>query len=129
MAFGVKIKNVKFSKAYTFEGLLEEMKKISFEGGEPSIAKHGLGYVIAFPPIDRQNQVWVMSSKGNKESEKWSIQLSHDIAGDYGNMAKNVILDKVTGGVAGLGAVFGKKSKAGESMVEEVAQKLTAANL
>lgn len=129
MAFGVKIKNVKFNKAYTLEELLEEMKKVTFEGGEPFIVKHGFNNMIAFPPIDRQNQVWVMSLKGNKASEKYSIQLSHEIAGDFGNMAANAILDKVTGGLAGMGSVFGKQAKAGEAAVEEVAEKLTALNL
>ncbi len=124
MALGIKIKNVKLSRVYSFEELLEEMKKVSFEGGEPFIAKHGLANVIAFEPIDKQNQVWVMSTKGNNGSDKWSIQLSHDIAGDFGNMAKNMVLDKVTGGIFGLGSMMGKKAKAGEAMVEEVAKKI-----
>lgn len=124
MALGLKIKNVKFSKGYTVETLLEEMKKVTFEAGEPFITKHGFNTMIVFPPVDRQNQVWVMNCKGNKESEKWSIQLSHDIAGDFGNMAKNALLDKVTGGLFGMGSIMGKNAKAGEAAVEEVAKKL-----
>lgn len=124
MALGLKIKNVKFSKGYTVETLLEEMKKVTFEAGEPFITKHGFNTMIVFPPVDRQNQVWVMNMKGNKESEKWSIQLSHDIAGDFGNMAKNALLDKVTGGLFGMGSIMGKNAKAGEAAVEEVAKKL-----
>lgn len=124
MALGLKIKSVKFSKGYTVETLLEEMKKVTFEAGEPFITKHGFNTMIVFPPIDRQNQVWVMNMKGNKESEKWSIQLSHDIAGDFGNMAKNALLDKVTGGLFGMGSIMGKNAKAGEAAVEEVVKKL-----
>ncbi|MCQ2536414.1 MAG: hypothetical protein MJ110_05530 [Lachnospiraceae bacterium] len=129
MALGIKIKSVKFSKGYTVETLLEEMKKVTFEAGEPFITKHGFNTMIVFPPIDRQNQVWVMNVKGNKESEKWSIQLSHDIAGDFGNMAKNALLDKVTGGLFGMGSIMGKNAKAGEAAVEEVAKKLEGLGL
>jgi len=129
MAFGLKVKNVNFSKAYTFEELLEEMKKTTFDAGEPFIVKHGLTNIIAFPPLDNQNQVWVLSWKGNNGGAKWSVQLSHEIAGDFGNMAKNMVLDKLTGGIFGLGGMVSKNSKAGEAMVEDTLAKLTALNL
>lgn len=129
MALGLKFKTVKFSKDYTYEELLEEMKKVQFDAGEPSIVKHGLAYMIVFPPIDRQNQVWVNSFKGNKGGNKFQIQLSHEIAGDFGNMAANAILDKVTGGLSSMGSMFGKKAKAGEAAVDEVVEKLNSLNL
>lgn len=129
MALGIKIKNLKFKNSYTFEELLEKMKTVTFEGGEPFIAKHGFNSVITFPPIDRQNQVWIMSGRMGESSDKWSVQLSHDIAGDFGNMVKNEVLNKLTDGFAGLGAMFGKNAKAGEAAVDEVVKKLTEMDL
>lgn len=127
MALGVKIKKGKFSKAYTLETLIEAMKTKTWSGGEPSLVKHGLGYVIVFPPIDRQNQVWLQLV--GKETEKYQITLSHDLAGDYGNMAANAILSKVTGGLSNLGSAFGKKAKAGEEAVAKLAEELEASGL
>ena len=128
MALGIKIKSVKFSKGYTVETLLEEMKKVTFEAGEPFITKHGFNTMIVFPPIDRQNQVWVQLSKP-KASNKVQVTLSHDIAGDYGNMAKNMALDALTDGWASIGAMFGKSAKAGEAAVDKVIEELSAMGL
>lgn len=129
MAFGVKIKNIKTKKGYTLEEFLEVMKTVQYDAGEPSIVKHGFNQVICFPPIDRQNQVWVMGASFKQPFTKFSIQLSHDIAGDFGNMAKNAILDKITDGWAGMGTAFGKNRKDGENFVVDVYNKLSAMDL
>ncbi len=129
MAFGIKIKKVELSKEYTFEELIAAMKtKTDWSAGEPSLTKHGFAQVICFPPVDRQNQVWVQLMKA-KGSNKVQIMLSHDIAGDFGNMAKNAVLDALTDGIAGLGAAFGKKAKTGEKMVDATVEELTQLGL
>ncbi len=129
MAFGIKIKKVELSKEYTLDELFEAMKaKTDWSAGEPGKTKHGFAEVIYFPPIDRQNQVWVQLSKP-KASNKVQVTLSHDIAGDYGNMAKNMALDALTDGWSSIGAMFGKSAKAGEAAVDKVIEELSAMGL
>ena len=129
MAFGVKIKRVELSKAYTCDELVAAMKESGeWEMGEPFAVKHGFAWLVAFPPIDRQNQVWVQPCS-KEPAQKWQIMLSHDIAGDFGNMAKNALLDAVTDGWASMGSVFGKKAKAGEKQVDDVIEALKSRNL
>ena len=124
MAFGIKQKNIECSKEYTMQELFDAIQAKGVEWGEvgePSLVKQAGSFVIAFPPIDRQNQIWIMSTKmGDKPAAKFTVLLSHNIAGDYGNTAKNIALDTITSGFAGMGSMFGKKAKAGESGVEKV---------
>ncbi|MBQ0042153.1 MAG: hypothetical protein KBS85_02355 [Lachnospiraceae bacterium] len=121
--FGIKIKSVKLSRDYTIEELYEAIKDKQFTAGVPSLTKHGFANIITFPPVDRNNQVWVM--KGGKG--KLSIQ-KQEIAG-VGNAAKNALLDHVTDGISGMSGVFGKNAKEAEKMVEVTAQEIEALNL
>lgn len=52
------VKNVKLElkgNYATLADLLEAMKDIQFEAGVPELTKHGIGAVIVFPPVDRNN--------------------------------------------------------------------------
>lgn len=129
MAFGVKIKTVTTQKEYTLEEFYEAIKGIQFEAGEPNIVKHGLGNIIAFPPIDRQNQVWILASGFKAPYKKFQIQLSHELAGDFGNMLANDLLNHFTGGLSSMGAAFGGSAKRGEKDTDEVIKKITEAGL
>lgn len=118
MAFGIQIKHIELNKEYTYDTLFEAMKqKTDWTAGEVQLVKHGFADVIVFPPIDRQNQVWVqlMSTKPCKKVQVYS---SHEIAGDFGNMAKNALLDAVTDGWSSMGSMFGKKAKQNEEFVK-----------
>ena len=89
------VKNVKLElkgNYATLADLLEAMKDIRFEAGVPELTKHGIGAVIVFPPVDRNNQVWITGAKG-----KFTIMRSAEVAG-LGNMAKNAVLDTLTDG-------------------------------
>ena len=112
MAFGVKIKTVKTTNKYTIETLYEAIKDKKFTAGEPSLTKHGLVYVITFPPLDKRNQVWIMHSGFG-----------------MGNMMSNAALDGLTKGWAGVGKVFGSNAKECEKLVETTAQELNALGL
>ena len=113
MAFWVKIKNLKTENDYTIESLYEAIKDTKFEAGEAQLVKHGFANIIVFPPLDSQNQVWVMLA-GKK---KISIQKSSQQAG-VENVALNAVKDKLTGGLFSFGAVAGKKSKRCEELVD-----------
>lgn len=86
MALGIKIKNVKFKNKYTVQELYEAIKDKEFTAGVPELTKHGFAYIITFPALDDQNQVWVMAAGFGKSTNKYSIQ-KQDRAG-VGNLAK-----------------------------------------
>ena len=103
------VKNVKLElkgNYATLADLLEAMKDIRFEAGVPELTKHGIGAVIVFPPVDRNNQVWITGAKG-----KFTIMRSAEVAG-LGNMAKNAVLDTLTDGWSSMSGAFGKQEKA-----------------
>lgn len=83
MGFGemMGVKNVKLELKGNYaslEELLEAMKDVKFEAGVPELTKHGIGSVIVFPPVDRNNQVWITGAKG-----KFTILRSAEVAGTW----------------------------------------------
>lgn len=128
MALGVKFKTVKTANAYTLEELFEAIKDKQFSAGQPSITKHGLTYMITFPALDSQNQVQIMSfANQSKPSQKWQIQKGEQAGMD--NMVKNAVVDKLTGGLFGFGAIMGKNSKQCEALVETTVKEFDALGL
>jgi hypothetical protein len=128
MALGIKIKNVTLKNEYTIETLYEAIKDKTFSAGVPELTKNGLAYIITFPAIDRQNQVWVMMGGiGSKPTKKVSIQKSQKAG--MGNLVGNMALDQLTGGFFGLGGIAGKNTKACERLVEATAKELSAMDL
>ena len=71
------VKNVKLElkgNYATLADLLEAMKDIQFEAGVPELTKHGIGAVIVFPPVDRNNQVGIRVQMENSPScavQRW----------------------------------------------------------
>lgn len=124
MAFGVKIKSVKPKRKYTIEELYEAIKDETFTAGTPELTKQGVAYIITFPPLDRQNQVWVMM---NLKGDKISIQKSE--ASGMGNLVGNMALNEITDGLFGFGSMVGSNSKRCEQLVEETAKELAALDL
>lgn len=129
MAFGVKIKTVKTANSYNVNEFFDAIKDKQFTAGQPSITKHGLVTMITFPPLDRQNQVQIVSTAfGNdKPCQKWQVQKGEQAGVE--NMAVNVALDKLTGGLFGFGSVAGKTVKECEALVETTASELEALGL
>ena len=128
MAFGFKMKSVKTQKEYTLEELYEQIKDKEFTAGKPDYTKHGMTYVITFPPLDRNNQVWIIPGQMSKGPySKWTIQKSS--AAGMDNMIGNMVLDKLTDGWSSASGVFGKKAKNIEQLVEATAKELDALGL
>lgn len=114
------VKNVKLElkgNYATLADLLEAMKDIQFEAGVPELTKHGIGAVIVFPPVDRNNQVWITGVKG-----KFTIMRSAEVAG-LGNMAKNAVLDTLTDGWSSMSGAFGNKKKRCMELVDIYCQR------
>lgn len=129
MGFGelLGVKSIKITpkETLTIEQLYEKIKDIEFDAGQPEVVKHGFNTVIAFPPEDRENQVWIMQSK-----DTFVVQRSVVVAG-LQNMIKNSVtagvLDKVTGGVTGMISTFGNPKKQCMAHCDDVAEKVKAA--
>ena len=128
MAFGVKIKSFKTKKEYTIEELYEAIKDKEFTAGKPELTKNGMAYIITFPPLDRNNQIWVMQGQMKKPPySKWSVQKQREAG--VGNMVGNMVMDELTNGWNQASSVFGKKSKNTEKLVEITTEELDALGL
>ena len=125
--FGVKSITITTKEKLDLEGLYNKIKDLPFMAGTPEYVKHGLGYVIAFPPEDRENQVWILKTK-----KGFSVQRSVIIAG-LGNTVKNQmksdILNDLTGGIAGAISQLGGPKKACMAHCDDVAEKIQALGL
>lgn len=124
---GVKIKNVKFKKKYTSEDLYNAIRDQRFSAGTPSLTKHGMNVVITFPPLDRQNQVWVIKTGLKERSSKFSVQKCEQAG--LGNAATNMAINELTGGIFGIFSGFGKNVKKCEQLVETTAKELETMDL
>lgn len=104
--FGVRIEKLNLKGSFeTIKELYEAIKDVDFEAGKPELVKDGLAWVIAFPQLDRNNQVQILGSKG-----KYSVQRSVQPAG-LGNLAANLALDKITEGFSSMSGTFGDTKK------------------
>lgn len=119
---GIKTIKIETKEKMTLEELFEKIKDVQFSFGAPEYIKHGFNYVIAFPPEDRENQVWIISSKTG-----FVVQRSVAIAG-AANMVKNMaaaeVLDSLSGGITGMISAFGSPKKACMAHCDEVADKI-----
>lgn len=127
MAFGVKVKTIKTNQSYTIEGFYEAIKDKQFSAGAPALVKHGLATIIAFPALDRQNQVQILLCSMGKEGQKFSIQKAQEAG--LGNMAGNMVLDSLTKGVFGWGSIAGNTVKRCEELVELTTKELNEMGL
>lgn len=127
MAFGVKFKSVKTNQTFTVETLFDEIKDKTFSAGVPQLVKHGMVNVIAFPALDSQNQVQIINGGFKKDSQKWEVQKAEEAGA--GNMAMNMALDQVTGGLFGFKQVIGTNAKKCEELVEMTAKELAEMGL
>lgn len=120
------VKNVKLELKGNYASLaelLDAMKDVKFEAGVPELTKHGIGSVIVFPPVDRNNQVWITGAKG-----KFTVMRSAEVAG-LGNMAKNAILDSLTDGLSSMSAAFGNKKKRCMELVDITVKEIKNAGI
>jgi hypothetical protein len=124
MAFGFKLKTIKTKQCFANEKeLFERIKDEHFTAGKPELVKNGFNDVIVFPPLDRQNQVWVMIQGKNK------IMVQKNQMAGVSDAVVNAALDTVTDGLFSIGAVFGGNAKKIEKLVEATAEELKALDL
>lgn len=122
---GVKVEKITPKGTYTLEEFYNKIKDVKFDAGQPQYVKNGLAYVIVFPQLDRNNQVQILQSlkKGTFE-----VQRSAQPAG-VGNLAANMALDKLTGGLSGLSGAFGDTKKRCMALVTRTAEQIRELDL
>ena len=120
---GVRIEKVECKSVQTLEELYEKIKDVPFEAGKPELVKHGFAWVIAFPQLDRNNQVQIIGNKG-----KFTVQRSTEPAG-VGKMVKNMVLDELTDGWSSMSAAFGDTKKRCMELTTKTAEVLRSMNL
>ncbi|MEE6159405.1 hypothetical protein VXJ24_09555 [Olsenella sp. YH-ols2221] len=124
MAFGFKLKTVKTKESFeNYQQLFDRIKDVDFTAGKPELVKNGFADVIVFPPLDRQNQIWVMLQGKNK-----IIIQKNQVVG-VADQAINAAFDAVTDGLFSVGSIMGKNSKKIEKLVEATASEIEALNL
>jgi len=119
-ALGVRVEKLNLKGNYSMEELFEKIKEISFEAGTPSLVKNGFAWVIAFPQLDRNNQVQILGANG-----KFSVQRSAQPAG-VDKMLTNMALDKLTGGLTGFSGAFGDTKKRCMELATKTAETINA---
>jgi len=128
MAFGFKMKKIVTKESYTIEELYAKIQNHQFTAGQPSLSKHGMTYVITFPPLDANNQVWITQAQlGKGPYQKWQIFKNEEVG--VGNAVLNEIGNQLTGGLSRLSSIFGGKAKQIEQLVEATANELSAMDL
>ena len=124
MAFGFKLKTVKTKESFeNYQQLFDRIKDVDFTAGKPELVKNGFADVIVFPPLDPQNQIWVMLQGKNK-----IIIQKNQVVG-VADQAINAAFDAVTDGLFSVGSIMGKNSKKIEKLVEATASEIEALNL
>jgi len=123
-AFGVRQEKLTLKGDYpAIQDLFEKIRNVEFEAGKPMLVKNGLAYVIAFPQIDRNNQVQILGSKN-----KYVVSRAVASAG-MDKLAANMALEQLTGGLSGFSGAFGNSKKVCMEMVTKVAEKINSLDL
>lgn len=120
---GVRTIKISTSSSYSLEEFFEKIKDTPFDAGKPALVKDGLTYVIAFPQIDRNNQVQIIGNKG-----LFYVQRSIQPAG-IDKMVANMALEKLTDGLTGLSGAFGSAKKKCMELAQNTADIILAMNL
>ena len=122
--FGVKLIKLKLKNTYTTEEFYEKIAGTSFEAGTPELVKYGPAYVIAFPEVDRNNQVQIQADgKGKIYVQRAVTPIGLD------KQLRNEMLEDLSCGISGLYALGGKKKKLCMALVDKTAAQLEAMGL
>ena len=122
--FGVKMIYLDLKASYTMEEFYDKIKLEPFEAGYPQLVKYGPALVIAFPEIDRNNQVQIQRDRKGRFCVLRSIQ---PIGLD--KVIKNIVLENLTKSMSGMSSIIGNKKKICNELVEKTAKHIEAMGL
>ena len=122
--FGVKIRKLKLKDIYTKEQFYAKIAGTRFEAGTPELVKYGPVYVIAFPEIDRNNQIQIQADgKGRIFVQRAVTPIGLE------KQLRNEMMDDLTGGLSSMSMLLGKKKKLCIALVDKTADQLEAMDL
>ena len=122
--FGIKLIKLKLNNKYTTEEFYEKIAGTSFEAGTPELVKYGPVYVIAFPEVDRNNQVQIQANgKGEIYVQRATTPIGLD------KQLRNEMLEELTGGLSSMSVLVGKKKKLCMELVDKTAAQLQSMGL
>ena len=122
--FGITMEKLKLQQKYTTEEFYQRIAGVQLAAGVPELVKYGPVYVIAFPELDRNNQVQIQADrKGQIFVQRATTPIGLDKA------ISNMILEDLTGGLSGMSVLGGKKKKLCEKQVKETAKQLMTMGL
>lgn len=122
---GIRMEKVVCKNKYTMEELYEKIKDVTFEAGQPMLAKTIGSPIIVFPKVDRNNQVQILPSGGGT---KFTVQRSAQPAG-LDNMIMNDVLNSVTDGWSSMSGAFGDTKKRCLALTTSTAEVLRSLDL
>ena len=121
---GIKMVKLKLKNKYTTEEFYEKIAGTSFDAGSPELIKYGPAYIIAFPEVDRNNQVVIQADrKGIIYVQRAATPIGLD------KQFRNEMLEDLTGGLSGMSVLFGKKKKLCMELVDRTASQLESMDL
>lgn len=127
MAFGIKMKKVKFSKPYPVEELFEAIKDVPFSAGQPYVVKYMGSTCIVFPPLNDKNQVQILVSGFKKPSANYVVQKGDELSA--ASAIKGMVISDLTGGLSNFGRNMGSVVKECERLVDVTYDELIALGL
>ena len=129
LMLGIGRGQVKTNRTYTIEELYAAIRDHVFPAGSPALAKHGLCVIIAFPPIDRRNQVWILPQTGKGERRTSTFRVQRGEAACASVMAADPAYTEPSEGIFPIGSLLGGPARACRRLAERTAEELRAMNL
>lgn len=127
MAFGYKVKNIKFKKAYSVEELYESIKNQSFSAGKPSLIKYMGSSMITFPALDSKNQVQIAKFGFKATSNTYTVAKGYEASAE--GAVNNLVMDEITKGATSMMTFVGDNPKECIRLVDETLKELGTMNL
>ena len=106
--FGIAYYNISLDSEYPdIEDFYERIKDEKFMAGTPVLVRNGIAPVIAFPQLDRNNQVQILKYHN---SNKYVVSRCTTPAG-FENILINATLEELTSNLTALTGVIGNTKK------------------
>ena len=115
---------LELKNSYSMEEFYNKIKDTRFEAGPAQLVEYGPALVIAFPELDRNNQVQILRDRKGRFCVMRSTQ---PIGLD--KILKNMVLEDLTDGLTGMSAIIGNKKKLCNALVEKTAAQIDELNL
>ena len=118
-----KSRSIKTQQDIAPEQMIDIMKTVAFEAGEPQLIKYALTHRIVFPALDSNNQVQVMKT-GVK---KWSVTVMEEAK--TGALVGNSAMRGIFGRLFAIFQFFNPNRKKALALMEDTFNKLSGLNL